>query len=230
MAIIGAFAMLTITCWLGTIRLWTHSGNSGSKSATDDSTALIPEQGAGSQHGRQVWQSEPSPQLGAYSAHTNPLAISVDAEGSMQKKKPHLFQRPEEIPTKTPKHLAQDGASNTLEFYLPDMVRDYRNRFGKVPMYSYRTTVEDMMRVKTEPDIVTIVNQMVVPRLAELGLARDYDADALRMHFRNQAEKPFIYAKDLSYESVARFAERGVGFAGVRLKISPDTAAFTGEK
>lgn len=85
------------------------------------------------------------------------------------------------------------------------------------------------MREKTEPDIVKIVNEMVVPSLAALGLVRDYDADALRMHFRNQAEKPFVYAKDLSYETVARFAEHSPDFFGVRLNVSPDAAAITGE-
>jgi len=118
-------------------------------------------------------------------------------------------------------HLAQNRASNTLEFYLPDMVRDYRNRFGDVPMRNYRTTVGGMMADKSEPDIVKIVNETVIPRLSELGLARDYNADALRNHFRNDTEVPFTYAEDLDYESIARFAEHGVDLSGVNLTVRP---------
>jgi len=118
-------------------------------------------------------------------------------------------------------HLAQNRASNTLELYLPDIVRDYRNRFGDVPMRGYRTTVGGMMVDKSEPDIVKIVNESVIPRLSELGLARDYNADALRNHFRNETEVPFTYAEDLDYESMARLAEHGVDLAGVNLTVRP---------
>jgi penicillin-binding protein 2 len=118
-------------------------------------------------------------------------------------------------------HFAQNRASNTLELYLPDIVREYRNRFGDIPMRNYRTTVGGMMADKSEPDIVKIVNEAVIPRLSELGLARDYNADALRNHFRNETEVPFTYAEDLDYESMARFAEHGVDLAGVNLTVRP---------
>jgi len=118
-------------------------------------------------------------------------------------------------------HFAQNRASNTLELYLPDIVRDYRNRFGDVPMRNYRTTVGGMMTDKTEPDIVKIVNEAVIPRLSELGLARDYNADSLRNHFRNETEVPFTYAEDLDYDSMARFAEHGVDLSGVNLTVRP---------
>ena len=118
-------------------------------------------------------------------------------------------------------HFAQNRASNTLELYLPDIVREYRNRFGDVPLRNYRTTVGGMMTDKSEPDIVKIVNEAVIPRLSELGLARDYNADALRNHFRNETEVPFTYAEDLDYESMARFAEHGVDLSGVNLTVRP---------
>lgn len=117
--------------------------------------------------------------------------------------------------------LAQNRASNTLELYLPDIVREYRNRFGQLPMRSYRTTVGGMMTDKTEPDIVKILNETVIPRLSELGLARDYNANALRNHFRNETEVPFTYAEDLDFETMARFAEHGVDLPGVNLSVRP---------
>lgn len=117
--------------------------------------------------------------------------------------------------------LAQNRASSAVEFYLPDMVRDYRTRFGTVPKHTYRTTVRGMMTEKSEPDIVKIVNETVMPRLAELGLARDYNANQLRLHFRNNTEVPYTYIEDLDFETMARFAENDIGLAGVNVTVRP---------
>jgi len=117
--------------------------------------------------------------------------------------------------------LAQNRASNAVEFYLPDMVRDYRNRHGDVPRHNYRTTVGGMLTEKSEPDIVKIINETVMPRLAELGLARDYNANQLRLHFRNNTEVPYLYLEDLDFETMARLAEKGFDVAGVNLTVRP---------
>jgi penicillin-binding protein 2 len=117
--------------------------------------------------------------------------------------------------------LAQNRASNAVEFYLPDMVRDYRVRFGTVPRHTYRTTVQGMMTDKSEPDIVKIINETVMPRLTELGLARNYNANQLRTHFRNNTEVPFTYIEDLDFETMARFAEHDIGLAGVNVTVRP---------
>ncbi len=117
--------------------------------------------------------------------------------------------------------LARNRASNAIEFYLPDMVRDYRNRHGEVPRYNYRTTVGGMLTEKSEPDIVKIVNETVMPRLAELGLASDYNAKQLRLHYRNNTEVPYLYLEDLDFETMARVAENGLGIAGVNFTVRP---------
>ena len=117
--------------------------------------------------------------------------------------------------------LARNRASNAVEFYLPDMVRDYRTRFGTVPQHTYRTTVRGMMVEKSEADIVKIVNETVMPRLQELGLARDYNANQLRLHFRNNTEVPYTYLEDLDFESMAKFAEHDIGLAGVNVTVRP---------
>lgn len=117
--------------------------------------------------------------------------------------------------------LVQNRASNAVEFYLPDMVRDYRARFGDIPRHTYRTTVRGMMTEKSEPDIVKIVNEIVMPRLQELGLARDYNANQLRLHYRNNTEVPFTYMEDLDFETMAKFAEHDVGLAGVNVTVRP---------
>ncbi|MEX1110616.1 MAG: penicillin-binding transpeptidase domain-containing protein, partial [Chthoniobacterales bacterium] len=117
--------------------------------------------------------------------------------------------------------LAGNRASNAVEFYLPDMVRDYRNRHGDVPRHNYRTTVGGMLTEKSEPDIVKIVNETAMPRLAELGLARDYNAGQLRLHFRNNTEVPYLYLEDLDFETMARVAENGPGIAGINFTVRP---------
>lgn len=117
--------------------------------------------------------------------------------------------------------LARNRASLAVEFYLPEMVRDYRLQHGEVPMRTYRTTVRGMMTEKSEPDIVKIVNETIMPRLAQLGLARDYNANQLRLHYRNNTEVPYTYIEDLDFETMARFAEHDVGLAGVDVTVRP---------
>ena len=50
--------------------------------------------------------------------------------------------------------LARNRASLAVEFYLPEMVRDYRTRYGSVPMRNYRTTVRGMMLAIQDLDVV----------------------------------------------------------------------------
>lgn len=117
--------------------------------------------------------------------------------------------------------LAQNRASNAVEFYLPDIVRDYRARFGTVPRHSYRTTVAGMMTEKSEPDIVKIVDELIMPQLAKLGLARAYNPRQLRLHFRNNTEVPFTYMEDLDFETMARLSEHDVELPGVNVTVRP---------
>jgi penicillin-binding protein 2 len=108
-----------------------------------------------------------------------------------------------------------------VEFYLPDIVRDYRARFGTVPRHTYRTTVAGMMTEKSEPDIVKIVDELIMPQLAKLGLARAYNPRQLRMHFRNNTEVPFTYMEDLDFETMARLSEHDVELPGVNVTVRP---------
>ena len=117
--------------------------------------------------------------------------------------------------------LARNRASLAVEFYLPEMVRDFRARYGSVPMRNYRTTVRGMMTEKSEPDIVKIINDAVMPRLTQLGLARDYNANQLRLHFRNDTEVPYTYIEELDFDTMARFAEHDVGLTGVNITTRP---------
>jgi penicillin-binding protein 2 len=117
--------------------------------------------------------------------------------------------------------LAENRSSVAVEFYLPDIVRAYRAEHGTLPQRNYQTTVRGMMTEKSEPDIVKIVNDSVIARLNKLGIASNYNANSLRLHFRNNTEVPFTYMEDLDFETMARFAEHHVDLPGVSISVRP---------
>src|ERR1041385_5013081 len=59
--------------------------------------------------------------------------------------------------------LVQNRASYEVDFYLPEMVKGYRQRYGRPPLAEYRGIVSGMPKDLKEPDIVKIVNSGVVP-------------------------------------------------------------------
>ena len=117
--------------------------------------------------------------------------------------------------------LVQNRASYEVDFYLPEMVKGYRERFGSPPTEEYRTTINGMPKDLKEPDIIKIVNNGIVPRLNQLDLARDYNAGKLQRHFRNDTEVPFSYVKDVDFPTLAKFSEHNIGLPGVELAIKP---------
>ena len=117
--------------------------------------------------------------------------------------------------------LAGNRPSYAIEFYLADMVRSYREANGKVPTVEYAGVVRDMKKMLREPDIVQIVNETIVPRLEEFGLAEDYNSEQLRRHFRNQGEVPFVYSDSLEFSTVAKISESGVRVPGVEVGSRP---------
>jgi penicillin-binding protein 2 len=117
--------------------------------------------------------------------------------------------------------LVQNRASYEVDFYLPEMVKGYRQRYGRPPETQYRATISGMPKDMKEPDIVRIVNDGVVPRLEDLDLARDYNASQLQKHYRNDTEVPYSYIKDIDFGTMAKFSEHDVGLPGVDIAIKP---------
>jgi penicillin-binding protein 2 len=117
--------------------------------------------------------------------------------------------------------LVQNRASYEVDFYLPEMVKGYRERFGSPPLAEYRATINGMPKDQKEPDIIKIVNDGIVPRLNDLDLARDYNAAKLQRHYRNDTEVPFSYIKDIDFPTMAKFSEHDVGLPGVDIAIKP---------
>jgi penicillin-binding protein 2 len=117
--------------------------------------------------------------------------------------------------------LVQNRASYEVDFYLPEMVKGYRQRYGQAPLTEYRGTISGMPKDLKEPDIVKIVNDGIVPRLDDLNLARDYNSGQLQKHFRTNTEVPYTYIKDIDFPTMAKFSEHDVGLPGVDIAIKP---------
>ena len=117
--------------------------------------------------------------------------------------------------------LVQNRASYEVDFYLPEMVKGYRQRYGQPPITDYRGTISGMPKDLKEPDIVKIVNGGIVPRLDDLDLARDYNASQLQKHYRTNTEVPYTYIKDIDFPTMAKFSEHDVGLPGVDIAIKP---------
>src|SRR2546427_6156311 len=75
--------------------------------------------------------------------------------------------------------LVQNRASYEVDFYLPEMVKGYRERFGSPPTSEYRAIISGMPKDQKQPDIIKIVNDGIVPRLNEVDQARGYNAGKL---------------------------------------------------
>ncbi|MEQ1859529.1 MAG: penicillin-binding protein 2 [Chthoniobacteraceae bacterium] len=119
--------------------------------------------------------------------------------------------------------LVTNRASYEVDFYLPDMVRGFKQQHQgeKLPQVTYRGTVKGMAKDKSEADIVQIVNTSVIPRLQDLDLAVDYNSETLRRHYRNDTEVPFTYREEIDFKTLARFSEHDVGLPGVDVAIRP---------
>jgi penicillin-binding protein 2 len=117
--------------------------------------------------------------------------------------------------------MVQNRGSYEVDFYLPEMVKGYRDRVGSPPLTEYRAIINGMPKDQKEPDIIKIVNNGIIPRLNDLDLARDYNAARLQRHYRNDTEVPFSYVKDIDFPTLAKFSEHDVGLPGVDIAIKP---------
>src|SRR6266513_428764 len=133
-----------------------------------------------------------------------------------------------EIRDRNATSLVQNRASYEVDFYLPEMVKGYRQRYGQPPLTVYRGNVSGMPKDLKEADIVKIVNDGIVPRLDDLDLARDYNAGQLQKHYRTNTEVPYTYIKDINFPTMAKFSEHDVGLPGVDIAIKPVRAYVYG--
>ncbi|TLD71902.1 penicillin-binding protein 2 [Phragmitibacter flavus] len=85
-----------------------------------------------------------------------------------------------------------------------------------LPLYKYRYPERGIIREKDELDIKAVVDEVVIASLNNLGIAREYNANSLRVHYRtNRGVVPWVYCSDLSFEEFSQFAEHRLGLPGV---------------
>lgn len=118
--------------------------------------------------------------------------------------------------------LVQNRPSFNVDFYLPTLVRAYKQiNGGKSPKITYRATIYNMVKDLSEDNVVAIVKESTIPRLEELGLAQDFNARKLQLHYRHNVEVPFNYRQDLDFDTMARFSEHNVTLPGVTVCMNP---------
>lgn len=119
--------------------------------------------------------------------------------------------------------LVENRASFELDFYLPDIVNAYRNEHGTLPKRreKHRMIVHGMAQEREETDIAEVVNETVIPRLRELALEEDYNAERLQVHYRNDTLIPYTYRQDLDFETMARVLENNLELPGIKADVRP---------
>jgi len=118
--------------------------------------------------------------------------------------------------------LARNLRNYVVSFNLEEIARAYKQQHEESPTLDRLITQNGLPRNLPNTDIVKIVNEWTIKPLQELGLAKNYNASALRTHFiTHKGLVPFTYRADLTYEDFARIAERNLEFPGVTLGIRP---------
>lgn len=118
--------------------------------------------------------------------------------------------------------LARNQRNYEIYFDLEEIHRSYRQQHEEDSRREILGKEQGMPRIEVETDIVAIVNSWIIPKLRELGVARDYSARALRTHYiTHRGLVPFSYNTELDYDQVAKLAERSLELPGVYLDIRP---------
>ncbi|MFV1995319.1 MAG: penicillin-binding transpeptidase domain-containing protein, partial [Verrucomicrobiales bacterium] len=83
-------------------------------------------------------------------------------------------------------------------------------------------TIDTALETYPPLDIIKIVNETVISRLQELGLAKPYNSNSMRVHYRStRGVVPYTYRRDLTFEEFARFAEHNLDLPGVSVAARP---------
>lgn len=118
--------------------------------------------------------------------------------------------------------LARNLRNYEVSFNLEEIYDAYIQQHEKAPRQESIFRENGMDRKRTEVDIVRIVNDWTVARLNQLGLAKNYNARALKVHYKTHGGLiPFTYRADLTYEEFAKFAEHNLELPGVYLSSRP---------
>jgi penicillin-binding protein 2 len=117
--------------------------------------------------------------------------------------------------------LATNRAIFEVRINLGEMMNEYSRlvilgQMGKAPVHEYEVLEKGIMRKRSEEDVAEIFKQTIVRRLEEMGLAKNFSADSMRVHYRTfKGVVPWVYRDDLTFAEFSRFAEHNLGLPGV---------------
>lgn len=118
--------------------------------------------------------------------------------------------------------LAKNTREYQVTFNLEEIAKAYRLQHTVDPKLERIHKRNGLLRKEEQKDIVAIVNEFIIPRLAKYGLARNYSALALRTHYlTHRGLLPFVYRTDLTYDEFAKFAELNLELPGVSISLRP---------
>jgi penicillin-binding protein 2 len=102
------------------------------------------------------------------------------------------------------------------------LIREGDDKNAKVPKFQYTIPIQGINREREEDDYVAVFKQLVESKLNEMGLARPFDSNELRVHTRGfRGLVPWVYRDDLTFEEFARFAEHNLGLPGLSVGVRP---------
>jgi penicillin-binding protein 2 len=118
--------------------------------------------------------------------------------------------------------LARNKRQYEVSFNLEEIHRAYRLQREQDPTLSTIKDDHGIKRPEEITDIVEIVKERVIGPLGDLGLARNFNADAMRVHYKTHGGLvPFVYTTEVTFEDFAKFAEHSLDIPGVYLNVRP---------
>ncbi len=110
-------------------------------------------------------------------------------------------------------------------FDLETLRKAYRSEIGDdEPKTTYDVPVAGSIKRQqnTEADIVTIFKEVALPRLDVVGLAANFNAKRMEIHYRtHRGLIPWIYRDNLDYEEFSRYAENAGIVPGMSVRFRP---------
>lgn len=118
--------------------------------------------------------------------------------------------------------LARNSRNYEVSFNIEEIINAYQLQHDDSPFVETLRSENGMSRAGKKKNIAAIVNEVIISRLTHYGLAKDYSAKALEVHYSTHGGLvPFSYRTDLTYEQFARFAELNLELPGVYINLRP---------
>ncbi|MCB1224871.1 MAG: penicillin-binding protein 2 [Verrucomicrobiales bacterium] len=117
--------------------------------------------------------------------------------------------------------LATNRAIFEVRINLEEMMKEYNRRvqrgeMAEVAKVTVNFTDRGMQRQRNEEDVVKIFKEVILPRLEEMGLVKNFKGEAMQIHYRTfKGVVPWVYRDDLTFAEFSRFAEHNLALPGV---------------